>query len=537
MATNQIETEVLPEAQTFDKLATNHQEKTIHGSPHDDFLLKMSHPPRSQAFAGLPTEDTRSQVCTEYVNQFLQIQSKYVEGTTTFNRDNPTRVAFLQLTGLRILHIAFVTNLTDDRWYQDIANTAVNTLYNFKRNWTSDVQLYRPTFRSHTSTLNATAFNDTGMVAVNQFNPALLFQGVLSDFSTKETQLFIEHVKTNIKNGHYQVLKRDEESEWKVFPKFVRDEVKDKLNVENLKIDPNASIQILNLGSIGGVFDFVPDASQILTQSTRSYGSAAKEGTFTVTRLNTETPKFINAGNLKPSTDSFKGLYQCEIAWRAPDGGIILLGLTESDGISKLYDTAWSSDKTASWTLYEGLSYNAQALPKSNQQILIHKYYLGAELQPSLQSAFAGMCRLAPKPCFKNMQDLMLLFYDMKDSMPARYNFFGTLISAGANLLKKHAPSVIKAVMGEVGSMAGKDPTLAKDANKIKKMAALATQLEVDEIDSESVHKSKGKGKKQTKKIFAKNEKKVVKSMKKYEANVKHMDNKHAKSYSKKGKK
>lgn len=519
MATNQIDTEVLPENEVFNKLATNHQEKTIHGSPHDDFILKMSHPPRSQAFAGLPTEDTRTQVCVEYVNQFLQVPSKYIDGTQIVSRANPTRIAFLQLTGLKVLHIAFVTNLADTQWFQDIANTAINSLYNFKRNWASDVQLYRPTFRSHTSTLNATAFNDTGMVSVNQFNPAFLFQGVVSSLANNDLELFVEYVRIGLDDNRLKSLSKSEDSNWHRFPKFVRDEIKDKLCVENLNIDPNALVQILSLGQVGGNLDFVPDASQILTQSTRSFGSTAKEGTFTVTRLNTETPKFIAASNLTSGTDS--GLYECYIGIRRPDNGVSIVALQDQSSTFTtpvlLTDTPWSSDKTCSWTLYEGLSYNAQALPAINQQILIHKYYMGAELQPALQSAFAGMSRLAPKPNFKNMQDLMLMFYDMKDSMPARYNFLGTLINAGASLLKKHAPTVIKHVMGEVGSMSAKDPKLKKDAEKISKLSHMVTQMEIDDVEEEAKV-----GKKSAKKIV-KAEKKVQNLKNRHNSNSKHM--------------
>jgi len=489
MATNQIETEILPE-ETFNNLMSNKQEKEINAGPAENFLAKMIHPPRSQKFDGLPTNDTRSQVTVEYVQQELSIQPAFINGAGSFIPvANATRMAFLKLNGLRVNHVAFVVddriNVGDGKWYQDVRNTSINRLYNFERNWSSDVQLSRKTYSSHTSTLNATAFNNTGMVSVNQFNPSILFQGVLSEFATEQLQDFIGFAKDMLKSGHYKqisetteidsdfeeltiqkrsnskprksVIKNDKYDEqvakWLQFPKFVRDEIMDKLEVNNLDVDPNSNIQIINFGQIGGAADIVPDASQILTQSTRSFGNPAKEGTFTVYRLNTVTPAWKSSNQRATPTS---GLYSCYLNIRKPDGSVFALALydqTSNATTSTLLDTAWTSDMTVSWTLYEGLTYNNQAAPTNNQSLLIHKFYDGAELQPALQSAFAGMARLAPKPNVMLMQKLMDAFYDQKDSMPARFNFLGTLVKTAGNLFMKHAPTIASKFLGEFGNV------------------------------------------------------------------------------------
>lgn len=469
MATNQIETEITPD-ETYNHLLTNHQEKEIKGTPSEDFLLKMLHPPRAQRFEGLPTNDTRSQVTTEYVNMVLQSASRAFtgSGTTYTLLTNPTRLAFLQLSGLRILQIAFVISAAGDKFFQDVANTVVNSLYDFKNRFAQDVQLYRPTYRSHTSTLNATMFNNTGMVSVNQFNPNIMFRGFTSSFALQKPAEFVEFITSLYKTGSVQQIDAkspDFEKQinlWRKYPKWIRDDISERLNLKTgLNLSPDANIQILYLGAIGNSSDFVPDSAQILTQSSRSYGGPAKEGTFTVSRLNTLTPEWLSSSNMSTSTFS-EGLFQCFIGYREIGGPIHILALDDPTSPAPLttriplFDTAWSDNMTASWTLYEGLSYNAQALPTANQQILIHKFYQGAELQPALQSSFAGMARLAPRPNMMLMQKLMDAFYDQKDSMPARYNFLGTLLKAGSNLIMKHAPKIFTSFMGEIGEMNGK---------------------------------------------------------------------------------
>jgi len=517
MATNQIQTEVLPE-ETFNHLASNHQEKTINAGPDENFIAKMIHPPRSQVFNGLPTNDTRSQVTVEYVQQELTNQPGFLAGVGVFTRvPNATRLAYLTLNGLRVNHVAFVA---DEReavgtglFQQDVANTSVNTLYNFKGRFGEDVQLYRRTYGSHTSSLNATAFNDTGMVSVNQFNPNFLFRGITSNFAMTQLPDFIAFCKSMLKAGRLSEIKEEDEDisdfedlqikedykrkssarpikvkknldykkqleNWNAFPKFVRDEIRDKLGVENLNINPDNKLQILSFGNIGGALDFVPDSSQILTQSTRSFGNPAKEGTFTVHRLNTIAPTWQAGSNLDSSING--GLYECYIACRATNGQVSVVALSEPTQqtvtpFQVLLDTCWTQDMTISWTLYEGLSYNNQALPRSNQSILIHKYYTGAEIQPALSSAFAGMAKLAPKPNVMLMQKLMDAFYDQKDSMPARFNFLGTLLSTASNLFMKHAPTIASKFLGEFVN--GAKHKSGKTQSESKELMGIASML------------------------------------------------------------
>ena len=110
-----------------------------------------------------------------------------------------------------------------------------------------------------------------------------------------------------------------------------------------------------------------------------------------------------------------------------------------------LHDTLWSSDMTFGWTFYQGLSLNSQT--SVNTQMLIKKYYTGYEVQPTPRSAWSGMVRLGPKPDLMAMQALMDAFYELKDCMPARYNFWGTLASIAGEGIKTFGSSLLESLL------------------------------------------------------------------------------------------
>lgn len=431
----------------------------------DAVIRKLLHPPSAvPEFAGLPTNDARSQVVVEWRNMDLMDAPRvinYKTGTPTYlqvieatNEDLSTfDYGFFIPNGARVKHIGMVRNNTapDKRMYQDYAGVAIEKLYNF-RNWVEDVNLYRPIGKSTTFYLNATMFNNTGMVVGNQFNPNILFAGTLLGLAFERPQLFYAMVKSMYQHKQISTT-RDSNciEKWLNFPHYHRVEILKHLNLnptDHLNLDPNTNHQIINLGRIStepGIVNF-PTSSQILGNSMRSYGGKALEGAFSVQRLNTIAPQWLASGNTRAAVDTSEitGLYQC---WRAElqgsDDDYILtpfhenadVGVLESS-LRALYDTLWSKDMTWSYVFFSGLSLNPQTGSATSKQLLIKKTYSIYEVQPNLSSAWAGMVRLGPKPDLTTMQAVMDGFFELKDVMPARYNFWGTIASLAANGLK-----------------------------------------------------------------------------------------------------
>lgn len=479
---------------------TPEQQSAIKINEDVAFIKKCIHPPSAiPGFNGLPTNDARSQVKPQWRNINIMNTPTIFDNTTAATRVLTTtelqtfNAAILSTNGAKVLSIGFIYNTTISSYQQDFSNADEQDAFDFDQ-WSACAQLYRPIYKSVTTYLNATAFNNTGIVSINQFNPNILFAGTILTLSTSNFSLFITHVKSLFNNKHIEVIEpsskfyQHHREKYGILPIYIRQEISKILgigDVSALTLDPNTSIQIVNLSTVGSVGP-VPSNSQIMNQSMRSYAGKALEGTFGVQRLNTISPSWLSAAN---TADATSGLYQCYYYYidassvshsvpfyeNAPP-------LTPAASLVVLTDTLWSKDMTWSWVSYSGLSLNSQT--NLSAQLLIKKYYVGYEVQPALQSPWSGMIELAPKPSLQAMEYMMDAFFDMKDGMPAKFNFLGGLLTSALNVLKPIAGTAIKSVLPMIGeslpSMANhktEDKLLVQDTNKIRLIESDVNQL------------------------------------------------------------
>ncbi|QKQ15123.1 hypothetical protein 2 [Forsythia suspensa hepe-like virus] len=425
-------------------------------------IRKSLHPPSAiPGYLGLPTNDARSQVLLNYRNPSLMQTPYLLRGEldvvtaltaadlTTFN------YAILSTNGARVLGIGFIYNSAVGGMSQDLNGVIYQDAYNFE-NWQDDANLYRPINKSLTTYLNATAFNDTGMVTCNQFNPNILFAGTLLTFAHQLTEHFYHFVKSGHKARRLKIISkptRDEVDTFMAFPHYHRLEMLRIVGAnpsDVLDLDPNTTIQVLNIGDVGvpnGTYaDGVPTASQITNNSMRSYVGKAREGCFAVQRLNTISPSWLSGSN---TSNGNEGLYQCYFYAKDSTGGVHFVPFNENAALGTqvpnleiLKDTLWTKDMTFSWQRYDGLSLNSQT--SISTQLLLRKYHVGYEVQPTPRSAWAGMVNLGPKPDLMTMQAMMDAFYELKDGMPARYNFWGTLASIAGQGLATFGSSLLQ---------------------------------------------------------------------------------------------
>jgi hypothetical protein len=356
-------------------------------------------------------------------------------------------VAYLMPNGARVLSIGFVyvgiSGTLGPAWYQDLGNTDVQDVYNFN-NWKNDAGLYRPAYKSITTYLNATAFNDTGACVAASFNPSILFGGTLTELSIQHPDLFKGYVRY-MHSVSKLTLTRDHPSYADGHNIFASLSIQSQHDIKRITsdsnpsigIDPNTNIQILNLNSItetagGGSRASIPTMSQILNLSQRSYGGRAREGMFAVQKLNTATPRWHASTNIIPTDSFLPGLYECWYGFVDSTGDRQVVPFYEPAppgtlraNFQHLRDTLWSMDFTFTWLRFEGLTFNPS---QTSKQLMIRKYYTGFEVQPAYASAWAGMQKTGPVPDLTAMQAVMDGFYNLKDAMPAKYNFLGTLL-------------------------------------------------------------------------------------------------------------
>lgn len=417
-------------------------------------IEKCTHPPKAvPGFCGLPTNDARSQVVVEYKNTKINTTPYIFDYGTALVRPvvaadlGTFDYALLVTNGGRVLSIPFVYNSTTSNLQQDYNNVDVQDNYDFTK-FSTDATLYRPAYKSITTNLNATMFNDTGLVAGCQFNPNVLFAGTLLSMAHEEPKLLVEYAKLHHgkRNIHVPWNHADIDKHTKnhsSFPSYIMADLVSKLGLPKdaiVDLDPNTSAQVVSFGKVntsGSQPSFVPSPSQILTLSTRSASWPAKEGTFGTSRLNTITPAWLAASNTSVAGNQ---LYECYVFYLDSANSPHFVGLGDNKapgpiGTTPLYDTQWSKDMTWQWHFYQGLSLNSQA--STSFQLLIKKYYTGYEVQPAFTSAWAGMVKLAPKPDLTAMQAMMDIFYDQKDIMPAKYNFLGSLVKLAGPLIKQ----------------------------------------------------------------------------------------------------
>lgn len=443
-------------------------------SPSTSFLKKCLHPPSAvPGFCGLPTNDARSQVLLQYRNLAINRTPYFWDHTTNMivaatPATLPTfDYAILTLSGARVLSLGFIYDPALGSLQQDYNNVLIQDNYDFNR-FANDATVYRPVYRSMTTYLNATAFNDTGLVSSSSFNPSLLFAGTLVSMANTAPEHFASFVAQRLRAGTTVCLPPTHvrhavaRNLHDVFPSYVMDDIIRRHapgapSGSVLDLDPSTTVQVVNFGQLSDSNSFVPTPSQILNNSIRSYAGPAREGTFTVSRLNTVSPSWLVAGNTYPGIEA-AGLYNCYAFWRLADGSSHFIPLQANSPLGPradrtLYDTLWSTDMTWSWTYYQGLSLNSQT--STSMQLLIQKHYTGYEIQPAMESAWSGLVQLGPKPDLDAMQNMMDGFFDLKDCMPAKYNFLGTIASLAGKGLKFIASpagrSLVKSAVGAIG--------------------------------------------------------------------------------------
>lgn len=471
-ANNQIEGDL------FENIKSDNEVQTIAPvtDPTHAFIAKHIHPPSATpSYEGMPTNDSRTQVVTNWVDfRVLDSPAGFAGQDASPASVPPSGVdgfAFLATSGLRNPIISFVHNTNAPAgWNQDLANTKPLSVYDVTR-LRYDATLFRPAYRSLTTYLNATMFNNVGAVASAQFNPPIMFAGPLYALAEKFPKQFDKYVDRRMADSKSTHI---EEKHIKKFPSAMQDALRKKSHrdydeLSALSLDPNTKIQFVDFGKMGNTESanslgaIVPTLSQIMNLSTRSYGGKAVDGTFNVHRLNTLTPEWLSTNDPDHNKDENSGLFECWMEFEDPLGNDNFAPFASNGGSSSapakiMHDVQWTKDQTWSWIVYSGLLPNSNLLSGSgNADLLILKLYIGTELQAAALSPWAGMQKLGPRPNMAAMQALIEAYYDLKDCMPAKYNFAGlatvvggAIRAVGRGVFQRAAPILKKAAANAI---------------------------------------------------------------------------------------
>lgn len=161
---------------------TETQNKAKRLSPNEAFLAKTIHPPSAVPdYKGIPTNDCRSQVVAEWVdnrlltdtvidigNALVQVPASDIEGFAFLHTSAPNFPVMV------FVKIKANSGIGATGWRQDLANTKLLTIYDMNNFW-RDATLYRQCYKSYTYYCNTTAFNNVGECTTAQFNPSVQF--------------------------------------------------------------------------------------------------------------------------------------------------------------------------------------------------------------------------------------------------------------------------------------------------------------------------------------------------------------------------
>jgi len=411
-------------------------------TPESAMILKITHPPTvCEEFMGLPTMDTRTQVILNWRNidilkePLVFDRSAGVAMPKSWMRSDDYSIVVPTGARIKWFGVTYSENngVSNGAYEQDLNNVGIQDNFDFSI-WSHTVNNYRPIAKSVTLYPNVTAFNNQGTIAVQQFNPAILFGGSVSDLSFTHVKLFHQML------DHYYSTKPE------IFLKDVNS-VSSSINTTSLdawfrsrsirpsglSLDPDQFIQIINLGNVGYPTDaisLVPTPSQIVTNSMRSYADKFINGAFAVNRINTLSPEWMAGSNTRPGN----GLYDCWSYTYSADGSSHLIPLLDPTPVgtstfTTMRDTLWTKDMTWTFIRMQGISPNYGVTNESPQAAPIClKTYYTFEAQPVWNGPWNGLSRVSPMPSLKAMENLMDTFYNMPDAMPAKMNFLGSFL-------------------------------------------------------------------------------------------------------------
>jgi len=488
-------------------------------------VKKLVHPPSDVTYTGLPSGAVRSQVCMEIKGLKLNNPPLIVGPDNNLKIDaNPEKIAptILVLNGPRAAAVSFVYDNNFGYDYQDEGTVYYNDAFNFQT-WSENVNVFRMNYKSTTVSLNATAFNNTGIVSASQFVPAILFGGALVDFFSSNrtaaldflTQQFVKRTKVaDIPDFHiigtYPIPERDIHAYklvtkehphykeyhdgWLQFPRSVRLDIIDVLSKtpkwKELKADirerdghvlsmlPNAPIQILNLNKvgyqIGASISTCPTTNQVVNVA-KSYSGAARDGCFMVQRLTQPLVNWVPACRADTPAQSPPRLFACFI-YTTFGGSYIPLFEQATAGTAPgsggiLLDAPWTSDMTMGWIKFDGLALNSTVTAKTTDQLLIVKTITGLEFQAATGGAFSCLTKQSPDHDDRVMESVMNIQADFKDGMPAYYNSWAMLAQLAGTAVTKLAPHLINYfTKNPLGGK--KQPTAKKAIKKEAKQVA-----------------------------------------------------------------
>jgi len=460
------------------------------------YVNKVTHPPSpmSSEYQGRPDCSAPNVVLMELKAE-LNVPPIITLPTavSTVKTINPSSILFVQSSGAVVMNYIFMfvadSALSVSGWIQpqSQATTAsqptvsqtvppsVNSAgYNFQQ-WMTDIGSHRKTYKSSTYYLNATNFNNQGIVTSAKFKPDII-QGpsLLTLFEQhngdhKSSLSLLNAVRASCSHLGYtfrgnaddfQVVNKDgvvvpgEQMSYQIWEWGTQ--TGNKGNV----IPNSSQIYYNNL--------FPSSSSQLLVSSPKAATRPAREGSFTVLQQEDEIIPWVSNYSTSSTT-----------AGQPPGLNLSFMRYVQ-DGTTAIYiplysqlapgntfspytaEVPWSS-LDWSFTLFEGLTVpTTVGTSLTSVPYITVKSFVGLELQPRPNSSLVTFQRTLPLPDNDAIRMAIGIMHARPDSLPAAANDLGSI----AMTAMKFIPTAVSWLKDIFGSKKKEDKTEVKPKNK-----------------------------------------------------------------------
>lgn len=462
------------------------------------WVEKYLHPPKATRddYCGYPDTNNSPSTDAEYKG-LVDIPTTSGSGITAINYN---KVLLLHTSSVIAPVITFKVEASTGVISQLPTDVVFNRNINVK-DMVNQNSSGRMTYKSTTSWLNATGFNNQGNVTSAAFRPNIamfragdlfkwfdlqapiksmsLYRGLANFFSLsvddkKITKVInkLESFRNNAPNNEgYEVIyesRADDIDDIKSFITSCKKKFETSTAIDNF-------VQILQLGQIP------TDPSQILMMSPNAVADKAVEGSFVVQKFKQPVIEYKDfaANGITPGVSSPVGMPVYILQLASPTTGTIEpINVIAQPGNSTaiLADLPWF-DFMCTWTLYEGLSVTTGDTPSIVTPPYISiKTIVGFEFQPLPDSMLSPFIRNSALYDFNALRMASTINHASADSLPAKMNFWGSL----GKILLKAAPTVIDTIsniFGKERSADSKKLTNDTVASLTKKIQSMESKL------------------------------------------------------------
>lgn len=418
------------------------------------YVNKVTHPPSpmTSEYQGRPDCSAPNVVLMELKGEVNIPPIITVPKTNSTTKTiNPSSILFLQSSGAIVSNYVFMLVNDSDTgingWVQPQGQaSSPNTYpsivaatppacklsgYNFEA-WPTDVASHRKTYKSSTYYLNATNFNNQGVVVSAKFKPNIV-QGITLN------ELFQQHSN----------CKRSMENLKNAVQSFNSFEVVDFKNPSTI-----VNVQFLDFGEAGsGKVNTIPfspslysnqllplTASDLLTFSPKAATRPAKDGAFVVQQQEDEIIPWVSSSTTSVAFATLPPGLTLSFMRCVEDGAYKYVPLYSSstNGLTTSPLTAevpWSS-LDWSMTLFEGLTIpNTVGTTLTSVPYITIKSFLGLEIQPRPNTSLVTFQRTLPLPDDDAIKMAIGIMHARPDSLPAAANDLASIASTAIKFI------------------------------------------------------------------------------------------------------